>query len=108
MSHRAAVHQLESDFADAMTRMYAVGNGLARLRSEIDREDAARGARRPPPPPGRRAGAASRPLRRERRPPRGHASAAPTGVAPPASAVGAPPPGRGAPAPVPGTAARAR
>ena len=40
MSHRASVLQLESDFADAMTRMYAVGNGLARLRSEIDREDA--------------------------------------------------------------------
>ena len=40
MSHRASVHQLESDFADAMNRMYAVGNGLARLRSEIDREDA--------------------------------------------------------------------
>ena len=40
MSHRTSVLQLESDFADAMTRMYAVGNGLARLRSEIDREDA--------------------------------------------------------------------
>jgi len=40
MSHRASVLQLESDFADAMNRMYAVGNGLARLRSEIDREDA--------------------------------------------------------------------
>jgi hypothetical protein len=40
MSHRASVLQLESDFADAMTRMYAVGNGLARLRSEMDSEDA--------------------------------------------------------------------
>ena len=40
MSHRTAVSQLESDFADAMNRMYAVGNGLARLRSEIEREDA--------------------------------------------------------------------
>src|SRR6478672_10664265 len=40
MSHRASVLQLESDFADAMNRMYAVGNGLARLRSEIDHEDA--------------------------------------------------------------------
>ena len=40
MSHRTSVLQLESDFADAMNRMYAVGNGLARLRSEIDREDA--------------------------------------------------------------------
>ena len=37
MSHRAAVLQLESDFADAMNRLYAVGNGLARLRSELDR-----------------------------------------------------------------------
>jgi len=40
MTHRAAVSQLESDFADAMNRLYAVGNGLARLRSEIDHEDA--------------------------------------------------------------------
>ena len=32
MSHRASVLQLESDFADAMNRLYAVGNGLARLR----------------------------------------------------------------------------
>ena len=38
MSHPATVHQLESDFADAMTRLYAVGNGLARLRAELDRE----------------------------------------------------------------------
>jgi hypothetical protein len=40
MSNRASVHQLESDFADAMNRLYAVGNGLARLRSEIDGEEA--------------------------------------------------------------------
>lgn len=40
MSHRASVLQLESDFADAMNRMYAVGNGLAALRCEMDREDA--------------------------------------------------------------------
>ena len=60
MSHRAAVHQLESDFADAMNRLYTVGNGLAALRSELDREAAAtgRGPRRPV--------AASRP--RSRRP----------------------------------------
>jgi len=53
MSHRAAVSQLESDFADAMNRMYAVGNGLARLRSELDREAAtAAPAPRPAPVPG--------------------------------------------------------
>jgi len=40
MSNRASVHQLESDFADAMNRLYAVGNGLARLRAEIDGEEA--------------------------------------------------------------------
>ena len=40
MTQRAAVSQLESDFADAMNRLYAVGNGLARLRSELDRADA--------------------------------------------------------------------
>ncbi|HET6967333.1 MAG TPA: DUF2339 domain-containing protein [Ornithinibacter sp.] len=32
------VRQLEAEFADAMTRMYAVGNGLARLRAELDLE----------------------------------------------------------------------
>ena len=48
MTQRAAVSQLESDFADAMNRLYAVGNGLARLRSELDRADAAGGA----PPAG--------------------------------------------------------
>jgi uncharacterized membrane protein len=41
MSHRAAVHRLETEFADAMTRMYAVGNDLARLRAELDLEVAA-------------------------------------------------------------------
>ena len=43
MSTRTQVQQLESDFADAMTRMYAVGNGLARLRTELDREATAHG-----------------------------------------------------------------
>ena len=56
MSHRTAVSQLESDFADAMNRMYAVGNGLARLRSEIEREDAvASPAPVAAPPPAPRA-----------------------------------------------------
>ena len=40
MTSRTAVRQLESDFADAMNRLYAVGNGLARLRAELDHEDA--------------------------------------------------------------------
>ena len=55
MSHRTSVLQLESDFADAMNRMYGVGNGLARLRSEMDREDAAgapTAATVPSPAPG--------------------------------------------------------
>ncbi|MGL4174882.1 MAG: DUF2339 domain-containing protein, partial [Dermatophilaceae bacterium] len=38
MTPRTTVQQLESDFADAMQRMYVVGNGLARLRAEIDHE----------------------------------------------------------------------
>ena len=38
MTQRTAVRQLEAEFADAMTRLYAVGNGLARLRAELDRE----------------------------------------------------------------------
>jgi hypothetical protein len=53
MSNRASVHQLESDFADAMNRLYAVGNGLARLRSEIDGEEAVGS----PAPAGARSGA---------------------------------------------------
>ncbi len=40
MTHRTAVVQLESEFAEAMTRLYAVGNGLARLRAELDRTEA--------------------------------------------------------------------
>ncbi|WP_377644751.1 DUF2339 domain-containing protein [Oryzobacter terrae] len=48
MSHRTTVHQLESDFADAMARLYSVGNGLARLRAELDVE-AARAAAAPVP-----------------------------------------------------------
>ena len=36
MTQRTTVRQLEAEFADAMTRMYAVGNGLARLRAELD------------------------------------------------------------------------
>lgn len=33
-----AVRQLEDEFAEAMSRMYAVGNDLARLRTRLDRE----------------------------------------------------------------------
>jgi hypothetical protein len=50
MTQRAAVSQLESDFADAMNRLYAVGNGLARLRAELDRADAVGTARAPAAP----------------------------------------------------------
>ncbi len=55
MTHRETVHQLEAEFAEAMNRMYAVGNGLARLRAELDREAA--GA----PVPGAAAGPAPAP-----------------------------------------------
>lgn len=50
MSHRTAVHQLESDFADAMQRLYSVGNGLARLRAELEVEAARAGAPAPAAP----------------------------------------------------------
>lgn len=56
MTQRTTVRQLEAEFADAMTRMYAVGNGLARLRAEIDLEEARAtqpsGAATPPPTMG--------------------------------------------------------
>ena len=59
MTHRDTVHQLEAEFADAMNRMYAVGNGLARLRAELDREST--GSPRPQPAPTPVAQAASAP-----------------------------------------------
>ncbi|MFL6177968.1 MAG: DUF2339 domain-containing protein [Ornithinibacter sp.] len=40
MSSHTDVRRLEFEFAEAMTRLYAVGNGLARLRAELDHEDA--------------------------------------------------------------------
>lgn len=36
MTHRDDVARLEREFADAMQRMYSVGNGLARLRVDLD------------------------------------------------------------------------
>ena len=66
MTHRETVHQLEAEFADAMNRMYAVGNGLARLRAELDREGTTASpplATAPPPvataPPAAEAASAS-------------------------------------------------
>lgn len=35
------VRRLESEFADAMNRMYAVGNGLARMRASLEVDDVA-------------------------------------------------------------------
>ncbi|HYN65953.1 MAG TPA: DUF2339 domain-containing protein [Ornithinibacter sp.] len=81
MSNRAAVHQLESDFADAMNRLYAVGNGLARLRSEMDREAAAA------MPPAQPAPSTSRPAAAVVRP----TSPAAPAVPPPPRGVAAPP-----------------
>jgi uncharacterized membrane protein len=42
-----AVRQLESEFAEAMQRLYAVGNGLARLRAGMETTTAAAGAAQP-------------------------------------------------------------
>ncbi len=47
MDQTSAVRDLESEFADAMHRMYAVGNGLARLRAELEREKSRLGAPSP-------------------------------------------------------------
>lgn len=41
MSHRDDVLDLEREFAAAMQRMYTVGNGLARLRADLERETVA-------------------------------------------------------------------
>ncbi len=38
MTHRDDVARLEVEFADAMQRMYVVGNGLARLRHELEQQ----------------------------------------------------------------------
>src|SRR4051794_39487977 len=83
MTQRTTVRQLEAEFADAMTRMYAVGNGLARLRAELDRE-AADPASAPHPPP-------------EATSPR---MPSPAVAAPPAGGASAPTPGMPATGPV--------
>ncbi|MFQ6171660.1 DUF2339 domain-containing protein [Oryzobacter sp. R7] len=63
MSQRATVHQLEADFADAMQRLYSVGNALARLRVELDAEAARPAApAAPPAPPAPRAPAPQAPV----------------------------------------------
>jgi len=41
MTRTQDIHRLEDDFAEAMQRLYSVGNALARLRAELDREAAA-------------------------------------------------------------------
>ena len=35
-THTEDVRRLESEFAAAMAQMYAVGNGLARLRAQLE------------------------------------------------------------------------
>ena len=89
MTQRTTVRQLEAEFADAMTRMYAVGNGLARLRAELDREDAV--AARPAPDVASDAApspaSAVAPASPERRMP----APSPTGAAPASGAPVAPP-----------------
>ncbi|MGE9809287.1 DUF2339 domain-containing protein [Janibacter sp. G1551] len=45
----ADVRRLEDEFAEAMTHMYSVGNGLARLRSQLEREIAPATLREPLP-----------------------------------------------------------
>lgn len=79
MSTRAQIQQLEAEFADAMTRMYTVGNGLARLRSQLEREEGygMPDAARPAPVPS--------PVARPAGPP-----AAPTGPAGPVQGQPAP------------------
>ena len=84
MSTRLHVQQLESDFADAMARMYAVGNGLARLRSELEREGATHGIPDAVPP-----APAPTPAPRPVAP---APSLAPPPVAPPPSPAPLPPP----------------
>lgn len=42
------VRRLEVEFADAMNRMYAVGNGLARVRASLEMQDVAGVASTPP------------------------------------------------------------
>lgn len=99
MTSRTAVRQLESDFADAMNRLYAVGNGLARLRAELDHEDAVgapAASAAPSIAPGRPFGPAPGPAS----PPT--TAAAPRPAATPPVAAPTPawsPPGRSAPPP---------
>jgi uncharacterized membrane protein len=86
MSTRAQVQQLESDFADAMTRMYAVGNGLARLRTELDRAATPQNI-----PDAVRPAPAMAPTPRPAAPAPSPVAPAPSPVAPPPSPVAAAP-----------------
>jgi hypothetical protein len=54
MTQRDDVVRLEREFADAMQRMYAVGNGLARMRADLERGPVppAPATARPPVPTG--------------------------------------------------------
>ena len=106
-----AVRQLEAEFADAMTRMYAVGNGLARLRAELELEAAqptrpsaptkpaagtsVTGAYIPAPAPGAPVPGSAGPAPR--------AGAPVTGGEGPAPGAGAPAPGQAAPMRAPGS-----
>ncbi|MBM6403243.1 DUF2339 domain-containing protein [Phycicoccus sp. CSK15P-2] len=58
MTQRDDVVRLEREFADAMQRMYVVGNGLARMRAELDHDAATSppGAAEPQPATGAHTG----------------------------------------------------
>ncbi len=91
MSTQDDVRRLEGEFAEAMQRLYAVGNGLARLRTDLDRGTA--------PAPASRTAAGPSPAAAPL-PSTPSVAPRPTPAAPPASAspVTAPA-GPGAPAP---------
>ena len=104
MTHRDDVMQLEREFAAAMQGMYAVGNGLARLRSDLERG----GATAPSPSaPGRVGGvvggmAAQGPALPPTPPSLPASAATPASTAAAASSVPPAPPARPtAPVPVP-------
>ncbi len=54
MSTRDDVRSLEHEFAEAMQRLYSVGNGLARIRADLDRAERA-SAPHPAPVPAQQA-----------------------------------------------------
>ncbi|MBR7741981.1 DUF2339 domain-containing protein [Phycicoccus sp. BSK3Z-2] len=79
MTTRDDVQRLETEFADAMQRMYVVGNGLARLRADLEQRPVAAAPARPVAHPAGGHPTPAHPVPHPAGPPRPAAAAASSG-----------------------------